>query len=33
MISIPKAICNAKQWKKGTELKYKINEKGEFVLY
>jgi len=33
MISIPKAICNAKGWKKGTELKYRISEKGELILF
>ena len=33
MISIPKQICNAKGWRKGTELKYKINDKGELVLF
>jgi len=32
-VALPKAIANAKQWKKGTELKYRINDKGELVLY
>lgn len=33
LISLPKSICNAKQWKKGSELKYEIDSKGRLVLF
>jgi len=32
-ITLPSTIVKAKQWKKADDLKYKINDKGEFVLY
>jgi antitoxin component of MazEF toxin-antitoxin module len=32
LISIPKAICNAKDWKKGDELEFKIDNLGQVIL-
>tara|TARA_Y100000310_G_scaffold341218_1_gene439668 strand:+ start:825 stop:965 length:141 start_codon:yes stop_codon:yes gene_type:complete len=32
MIGLPKAIANAKQWKKGDEIKIEITESGDIVL-
>ena len=32
-LTIPKQIVLVKGWEKGIEIKYKINEKGELVLF
>jgi hypothetical protein len=32
-ITLPTQISRAKGWKKGDDLKYKINDKGELVIY
>ena len=32
-VVLPKQIVLAKSWKKGDEIKYKINDKGELVLF
>lgn len=32
-LALPIAICRAKGWKKGDIIKYKINDKGEIVLF
>jgi len=32
-VALPKSICNAKGWTKGTVLKYEIDGKGKLVLF
>lgn len=32
-VSLPRVIIRSKQWKKGDVIQYKINDKGELVLY
>jgi hypothetical protein len=32
-VVLPKAIVLAKGWKKGDDILYKINDKGELVLF
>ena len=33
VLTLPKQIVDAKQWKKGDDIKIRINDKGEIVLY
>jgi len=32
-VTLPKSIVLAKGWQKGDNIKFKINDKGELVLY
>jgi len=32
-ICLPRSLVRAKEWQKGEDIKIKINDKGELVLY